>query len=104
MRDVSYKEARERRSVVSKFHYLVQRHAHKQEILEKEEDRQTIKVFYYASDKLKFIWRDLSKKHIGSIPGVEVGDVLQSRRMLSMICLHRPIQGAIYYLNPEEIG
>jgi len=47
-RDISYKEARERRSVVLNFHYLVQRHAHKQEILEKEEDRQTIKVFDYA--------------------------------------------------------
>ena len=92
MRDVSYKEVCERRLVVSKFHDLVQRLAHKQEILEKEEDRQTIKSFDYASDKLKFIWRYLSKNHIRSILGVEVGDVFQSRRLLSMIGLHRPIQ------------
>ena len=72
--------------------------------MEKEEDRQTIKEFYYASDKLKFIWRDLSKNHIRSILGVEVGYVFHSQRMLSMIGLHRPIQGAIYYLKPEQIG
>ena len=61
-------------------------------------------MFNYALDKLKFISRDLSKNHIGSIPGVEVGDVFHSQRLLSMIGLHRSIQGAIYYLNPKEIG
>ena len=87
---------------MSKFHDLVQRLLHKQEIMEKEEDRQTIKVFTYASYKLKFIWQDLSKNHIRSISGVEVGDVFQSRRLLRMIGLHRPLQGGIYYLNLEE--
>ena len=72
--------------------------------MEKEEDQQTTKVFNYASDKLKFIWRDLSKNHIGSILGVEVGDVFHSQRLISMIVLHRPIQGAIYYLKPGQIG
>ena len=37
-KDVSYKEDHEIRSVVSKFHYLVERPAQKEEILEKEED------------------------------------------------------------------
>ena len=70
--------------------------------MEKEEDPQTIKVFAYASDKLKFLWQYLSKNHIGSIPGVEVGDVFHYQRMVSIIGLHRPLQGGIYYLNPEE--
>ena len=88
----------------SKFHDLVERLAQKEERLEKGDDQQTTKVFDYASDKLKFISRDLSKNHIGSIPGVEVGDVFHSQRLLSMIGLHRPIQGAIYYLKPGKIG
>ena len=104
MKDVSYKDARERRSVVSKFHDLLQRLADKQENLEKEDDPQTIKVFDYASNKLKYLCRDLSKNHIGSVPGVKVGDVFQSRRLLSMIGLHTPLQGGIYYLKPEETG
>ena len=48
MRDVSYKEAHERRSVVSKFQDLVERLVHKKERLEKEDGRQTIKMFAYA--------------------------------------------------------
>jgi euchromatic histone-lysine N-methyltransferase len=100
--NIQYKEASERRSVVSKFHDLVL--AHKEERLYKQDDPKTIKVFDHASEKLKFLWKNLCNNHIGSVPGVEVGDVFQSRKLLSIIGLHRPLQAGIYYLRPEETG
>lgn len=98
------KEALDRRSVVSMFHSLVQRLAQKQETMELEDDPKTKKVFHEASDRLKSLWQNLCKSHVGSVPGVEVGDVFQSRTLLSNIGLHRPLQAGIYYLKPEETG
>lgn len=72
--------------------------------MEPEDDPKTKKVFQEASDRLKPLWHNLCKKHVGSVPGVEVGDVFQSRRLLSNIGLHRPLQAGIYYLKPEETG
>ena len=84
------------------FHALVQRLAHKQETMEPEENTKTKKVFQEASDKLKSHWQNLCSNHVGSVPGVEVGDVFQSRRLLSNIGLHKSLQAGIYYRKPDQ--
>lgn len=43
-----------------------------------------------------------NKKHVGSVPGVEIGDQFFFRMELCCIGLHGPIQGGIDYLTVKE--
>lgn len=85
------KDARDRKLALFLFHGLVRILARKHETMEKEDDPKIVKVFDNASDRMEFFGENLPNNHLGFVPGVNVGDIFQSRRLLRMVCLHGPL-------------
>eukprot|EP01018_Ginkgo_biloba_P004889 Gb_41440 [translate_table: standard] len=100
--DLWSKRAEETRQVLSKFHGLLQRLTQQQEARDQNGGSKNKSLHLEAAHRLKTFWENCSKKCIGPVPGIEVGDVFQYRVVLRIIGLHGPPQAGIDFLGPQE--